>query len=87
MGLSDNGDENTVHRFEDLCLDLNMDPDAKAEAWEAFEMISTNYTLEVKNRLHFVFHLKTNEFQSRFYSVYDSVLSSVMNLTIFLCFP
>jgi hypothetical protein len=47
MGLSDDGDENIEQRFEELCLDLNMDKSAKDEAWQAFERISTNYTLEV----------------------------------------
>ncbi|XP_064640132.1 retinoblastoma-like protein 1 [Lineus longissimus] len=46
MGLSDDGDENIEQRFEELCLDLNMDKSAKDEAWQAFERISTNYTLE-----------------------------------------
>lgn len=50
MGLSEDGDENgqdIYERFDDLCLDLNLDTSSKDEAWEAFERIRTNYTLEV----------------------------------------
>lgn len=46
MGLSDEGDENILARFEELCLDLNMDKKAKDEAWKSYEKIRTNYTLE-----------------------------------------
>ena len=45
MGLSDDSDE---QRFEELCLDLNMDKNAKDEAAQAYERIRRNYTLEVK---------------------------------------
>ena len=47
MGLSDDTEENSEARFEDLCLDLNLDKKAKEEAWQAFEAMRTNYTLEV----------------------------------------
>lgn len=33
-------------RFDALCLDLNMDRSSQEEAWQAFERITTNYTLE-----------------------------------------
>ena len=49
MGLSDEGDDNVHARFEELCLDLNMDKKAKDEAWKSYEKIRTNYTLEVRN--------------------------------------
>lgn len=50
MGLSDDSDE---QRFEELCLDLNMDKNAKDEAAQAFERMRRNYTLEVKSdRFH-----------------------------------
>ena len=49
MGLSDEGDENVLARFEELCLDLNMDKKAKEEAWKSYEKIRTNYSLEVRN--------------------------------------
>ena len=48
MGLSEDGDENTERRFEELCMDLNMDRNAKEEAWQSYERINTNYTLEVR---------------------------------------
>ena len=47
MGLSEEGEENVMARFEELCLDLNMDKKAKEEAWKSYEKIRTNYTLEV----------------------------------------
>lgn len=47
MGLSDDGDDNAEARYEDLCLDLNLDKTSKEEAWHSFETIRTNYTLEV----------------------------------------
>jgi len=48
MGLSDDGDEdNTRERFDDLCSDLNMDLDAKTDAWQSYTRIIANYTLEV----------------------------------------
>ena len=47
MGLSEDGDDRTESRFEDLCLDLNMDKDSKDEAWSSFQRIRENYTLEV----------------------------------------
>ena len=50
MGLSDEGEDNTLSRYEDLCLDLNLDKVAKEEACEQYQRISTNYTLEVRVR-------------------------------------
>ena len=34
-------------RFEELCLGLNLDDSSGREAWDTFERISVNYTLEV----------------------------------------
>ena len=50
MVLSEDGEETQQRvreRFDELCLDLNMDRATMEETWEAFERISTNYTLEV----------------------------------------
>ena len=48
MGLSDDGDEDrTRERFDELCSDLNMDLDAKTDAWQSYTRIIANYTLEV----------------------------------------
>lgn len=53
MVLSEDGggggddDGQTERRFDALCLDLNMDRSSQEEAWQAFERITTNYTLEV----------------------------------------
>ncbi|KAL3858951.1 hypothetical protein ACJMK2_009197 [Sinanodonta woodiana] len=47
MGLSsEDGDEKVEQRYEELCLDLNMDKNAKEEAWNSYQRIRTNYTLE-----------------------------------------
>ncbi|XP_070574365.1 retinoblastoma-like protein 1 [Ptychodera flava] len=46
MPPSDSENSDTRSRFDELCRDLNMDTPAKDEAWQAYENISTNYTLE-----------------------------------------
>ncbi|KAL5021351.1 hypothetical protein ScPMuIL_000506 [Solemya velum] len=46
MGLSEDGDEIVGQRFDDLCLDLNMDKKSKEEAWLSYQRIRENYTLE-----------------------------------------
>ena len=50
MGLSDEGDESVHQKFEDICLDLNMDTTTKHNAWINYNKILTNYSLEVKNQ-------------------------------------
>ena len=55
MGLSDDGDDNPESRYEDLCMDLNLDKTSKEEAWQSFETIRTNYTLEVGFGSHVCF--------------------------------
>jgi hypothetical protein len=48
MGMSEDADqENTEERFRGLCADLNIDKNTADEAWRNYELISTNYTLEV----------------------------------------
>ncbi|KAK2166785.1 hypothetical protein LSH36_35g04056 [Paralvinella palmiformis] len=46
MGILEDGSGDIRKRFDDLCLDLNMDSGAQEGAWESFVRISTNYTLE-----------------------------------------
>ncbi|XP_041375450.1 retinoblastoma-like protein 1 isoform X2 [Gigantopelta aegis] len=46
MGLSDEGEESVLQRYEELCLDLNMDKNAKEDAWQSYQRIRTNFTLE-----------------------------------------
>ena len=53
MGLSEQSDEERfdeeiIKKYEDLCLDLNLDKAAKEEAWQSYERISQNYSLEVR---------------------------------------
>ncbi|KAK6477027.1 retinoblastoma-like protein 2 isoform X1 [Huso huso] len=38
--------QRTKRRFEDFCRNLNMDEAASSEAWDSYESISENYTLE-----------------------------------------
>ena len=51
MGLSEEGEESILQRFEELCLDLNMDTNAKEEALQNYQRIQTNFSLEVCKRL------------------------------------
>ncbi|XP_076470216.1 retinoblastoma-like protein 1 [Babylonia areolata] len=53
MGLSEEGEESILHRFEELCLDLNMDTNAKEEALQNYQRIQTNFTLE-GDQLHWL---------------------------------
>lgn len=51
MGLSsEESDDRVEERYEELCLDLNMDKKAKDEAWKNYEKIKKNYSLEVRLR-------------------------------------
>jgi retinoblastoma-like protein 1 len=47
MVLLDNADENVYERHQELCVNLNMDKDTAEEAWQNYETIRQNYTLEV----------------------------------------
>lgn len=47
MGQSDDVEDSTYSRHQDLCQKLNMDATAAAEAWKSYETIRQNYTLEV----------------------------------------
>ncbi|XP_005105374.2 retinoblastoma-like protein 2 isoform X2 [Aplysia californica] len=46
MGLSEEGEENVFHRFEEVCLDLNMDASTKDEAWQNYQKMLANFSLE-----------------------------------------
>nr|XP_033798787.1 retinoblastoma-like protein 2 [Geotrypetes seraphini] len=47
------GRQGTWERFEELCNNLNMDERARGEAWESYENMSKNYTLE-GNDMHWL---------------------------------
>lgn len=49
MGLSEDGEEIILQRFEEICQDLNMDASTKEEAWQNYQKIQMNYTLEVSS--------------------------------------
>ncbi|KAL8603054.1 hypothetical protein ACOMHN_015619 [Nucella lapillus] len=53
MGLSEEGEDSILNRFEELCLDLNMDTNAKEEALQNYQRIQTNFTLE-GDQLHWL---------------------------------
>lgn len=51
MGQSDDVEDSTYSRHQDLCQKLNMDATAASEAWKSYETIRQNYTLEVRFEL------------------------------------
>ncbi|KAK2724085.1 hypothetical protein QYM36_002436 [Artemia franciscana] len=54
MGLTDDYENETMlHKYTELCADLNMDKMTTEEAWQSFENISQNYTLE-GNKMHWL---------------------------------
>lgn len=54
MGLAGDGEEIIYKKYQALCNDLNMDKDAANEAWNNYESIMQNYSLEV-SRISFQF--------------------------------
>ncbi|XP_060567628.1 retinoblastoma-like protein 1 isoform X1 [Ruditapes philippinarum] len=46
MVLSEDGEDKLEEKYDELCLDLNMDRKTKEEAWKNYEKIKKNYTLE-----------------------------------------
>ncbi|XP_032681259.1 retinoblastoma-like protein 1 isoform X3 [Odontomachus brunneus] len=53
MGQSDDIEDSTYNRHQDLCQKLNMDAIAASEAWKSYEIIRQNYTLE-GDQLHWI---------------------------------
>ncbi|XP_076162240.1 retinoblastoma-like protein 1 isoform X3 [Ptiloglossa arizonensis] len=53
MGQSDDIEDSTYSRHQDLCQKLNMDATAASEAWKSYESIRQNYTLE-GDQLHWI---------------------------------
>ena len=51
MGQSDDIEDATYRKHQDVCEKLNMDASAAEEAWKSYENIRQNYTLEVNNKL------------------------------------
>lgn len=49
MGQSDDSEDPTYKKHQDVCEKLNMDATAAKDAWQSYEKIKENYTLEVKN--------------------------------------
>ncbi|XP_011313667.1 retinoblastoma-like protein 1 isoform X2 [Fopius arisanus] len=53
MGQSDDIEDSTYSRHQDLCQKLNMDATAASEAWRSYSTIRQNYTLE-GDQLHWI---------------------------------
>ncbi|XP_015127796.1 retinoblastoma-like protein 1 isoform X2 [Diachasma alloeum] len=53
MGQSDDIEDSTYSRHQDLCQKLNMDATAASEAWKSYSTIRQNYTLE-GDQLHWI---------------------------------
>ncbi|XP_063972446.1 retinoblastoma-like protein 1 isoform X2 [Diachasmimorpha longicaudata] len=53
MGQSDDIEDSTYSKHQDLCQKLNMDATAASEAWKSYSTIRQNYTLE-GNQLHWI---------------------------------
>ena len=76
MGQSD---DETEKRYEELCLDLNMDKNAKDDAWNSFERISHSYTLEASARGAFLLSIS--------HSFNLTMLSSRVSIFVFVYIP
>lgn len=54
MGQSDDVEDSTYSKHQELCKNLNMDATAASAAWKSYSTIRQNYTLEVRKlRFHF----------------------------------
>ena len=47
MGQSEDIEDSTYIKHQDLCQKLNMDATSASEAWRSYETIRENYSLEV----------------------------------------
>ena len=62
MGLSEDGEDAVESQFDELCLDLNMDKKAKDEAFENYQKIIENYSLEACFNFQYHIHFGTHPF-------------------------
>lgn len=53
MGSTEENEEQLDEKYDELCLDLNMDKKTKEEAWKNYEKIKRNYSLE-GNQIHWL---------------------------------
>lgn len=58
MEPTEETDDAVERRYNELCLDLNMDKGTKEEAWESYQKIKTKYTLEVGQFFAYVRYIK-----------------------------
>lgn len=61
--MKSDSEDDLKKRFKDLCLDLNLDKTSADEAWQSFQRIGINYTLEVSQLIIKYFpHFNSNQF-------------------------
>lgn len=60
MEPTEETDDAVERRYNELCLDLNMDKGTKEEAWESYQKIKTKYTLEVGQFFAYVRYIHIN---------------------------
>ncbi len=70
MGMKTDSEEDLKKRFKELVSDLNLDKTSADEAWNAYQRIGINYTLEVSFVINyylfiilFYFHLTLKLFE------------------------
>lgn len=58
MGHNANDSQNDLQKkYKEVCADLNLDKAAADEAWQSFQRIGNNYSLEVSyNNLYFYYY-------------------------------
>lgn len=68
MEPTEETDDAVERRYNELCLDLNMDKGTKEEAWESYQKIKTKYTLEVGQFFAYVRYINISTI---FFSPFD----------------
>lgn len=61
--MKSDSEDDLKKRFKDLCLDLNLDKTSADEAWQSFQRIGINYTLEVSSFIiTYIAHFHNHQF-------------------------
>lgn len=84
MGQSDDVEDSTYSRHQELCQKLNMDASAASDAWISYSTIRQNYTLEVSFFVYIPFRLFCPS--ATFRSLPLSQTSRPFSLFIYFCF-
>lgn len=85
MGQSDDVEDSTYSRHQDLCQKLNMDATAASEAWKSYETIRQNYTLEVFFELLIILIISHSIHCFRLINVVSSSLNYKSKICFFCC--